>query len=121
MTRDGALQLFDDFSSLIPENSVPWRSGPINRFQIMDMVAPFWCNIGSAGAITYGSVDSTTIGADALFAKANNCVRRAFPLMTPRFQSSTLLIVTWSNVESADGGSQVCLTIKHVYHIARNW
>jgi len=93
------------------EDPVPWKSGPINHFQIMDMIAPFWCNISSAGMITYSLVESGTVGTDALFDRANNCVRQAFPLITPRFQSNTLLIATWSNVTSADGGPQVCLTI----------
>jgi len=114
VTRDGALQLFNDLNSIIKENPVLWKSGPIqavNRFQIMDMVAPFWCNIGSAGMITYSLVESGTVVTDALFDRANNCVKRAFPLMTSTFQSSTLLIATWSNVTSADGGPAVCLTI----------
>ena len=114
MTRDGALQLFNDLDSVIKEDPVPWKSGPINHFQIMDMIAPFWCNISSAGMITYSLVESGTVGTDALslFDRANNCVQKAFPLMKPKFQSSILLIATWSNVESTDGGPAVCLTIQ---------
>ena len=111
MTRDGALQLFNDLNLVMKEDPVPWQSGPINRSQIMDMVAPFWCDIGSAGVITYSLVEFGRVGTDALFNRTNDCVQKAFPLMTPKFQSNTLLVATWSDVESADGGPQVCFTI----------
>ena len=107
MSRDGALQLFDILAFNEPSDPLPYAPGPLNNFTIRNMIAPFWCDIDSAGEITYGLVQSGQTGADVLLSKANVCVRQGFPLMAPAFQSTDLFIATWRSVRAVGGDAQV--------------
>jgi len=105
VSRDGALQIFDvlSFGNIDP---VPYSPGLLNDVG-PTMVAPYWCDIGSDGEITFGMVQMGQDGADALLSKADDCVRQGFPLTAANFESTDLFVATWRDVRASGGGAEV--------------
>ena len=101
MTRDGGLQLYDGLFGG-PAIGVPHSAGALEDVG-PSMVAPYWCD-SSNGEVTYGSIRMGVAGADVQLQKADDCVRKGFPLKAPAFQSDALFIATWTNVIPPGGG-----------------
>ena len=102
MARDGALQLFDGLFGTGPPMGVPHSAGALEDVG-PPMVAPYWCD-SSNGVVTYGAISMGDAGADVQLQKADDCVRKGFPLKAPAFQSASLFIATWTNVRPPGSG-----------------
>ncbi|XP_065905207.1 alpha-tectorin-like [Dysidea avara] len=102
VARDGALQLFDGLFGTGPPMGVPHSAGALEDVG-PPMVAPYWCD-SSNGVVTYGAISMGDAGADVQLRKADDCVRKGFPLKAPAFQSASLFIATWTNVRPPGGG-----------------